>query len=75
MFVPNGNFMHQAHKQFSLFTTDFTHRVHILYSNRTITIDVGDNDVNLLVDDFDMNYGTINVIGNGDFTHRVHILF
>ncbi|WP_107942332.1 pilus assembly PilX N-terminal domain-containing protein [Metasolibacillus fluoroglycofenilyticus] len=36
-----------------------------IYSNRTITIDVGDNDVNLLVDDFDMNYGTINVIGNG----------
>lgn len=33
-------------------------------SNRTITFNV-DNEVNLLVDDFDMNNGTINVTGNG----------
>lgn len=45
--------------------TEDTHLKTIeIYSNRTININV-DSEVNLLVDDFDMNYGTINVTGNG----------
>ncbi|WP_342442769.1 pilus assembly PilX N-terminal domain-containing protein [Lysinibacillus sp. FSL K6-0075] len=45
--------------------TSDTHLSQIrITSNRTITINV-DSEVNLLVDDFDVNYGTINVTGNG----------
>jgi len=45
--------------------TSDTHLSRIrITSNRTITINI-DSEVNLLVDDFDMNYGTINVTGNG----------
>jgi len=45
--------------------TSDTHLSRIrITSNRTITINI-DSEVNLLVDDFDMDYGTINVTGNG----------
>jgi len=45
--------------------TSDTHLSRIrITSNRTITINI-DSEVNLLVDDFDMDYGTINITGNG----------
>lgn len=45
--------------------TSDTHLSRIrITSNRTITINI-ENEVNLLVDDFDMDYGTINITGNG----------
>ncbi|MGG2107983.1 DUF7305 domain-containing protein [Lysinibacillus pakistanensis] len=45
--------------------TSDTHLSRIrITSNRAITINI-DSEVNLLVDDFDMDYGTINITGNG----------
>ncbi|MCS5500502.1 pilus assembly PilX N-terminal domain-containing protein [Lysinibacillus sp. A4] len=70
--VSNGVLSTREGQPFAWLRTDVTFNLtedtHLkaieIYSNRTITINV-DKEVNLLVDDFDMNYGTINVTGNG----------
>lgn len=58
---PNGDLKNNA--TFNLTSDTHLSKIRIT-SNRTITINV-DSEVNLLVDDFDMNYGTINVTGAG----------
>ena len=58
---PNGDLKNNA--TFNLTSDTHLSKIRIT-SNRTITINVN-SEANLLVDDFDMEQGTINVTGNG----------